>query len=53
MKTFLLAILAALIWAFTFDAGLTAWDAEITAREALDSCLYAGGSPSYCMEVQR
>lgn len=44
MKTLLLALLTAALWLAVIDGGLRAWDAESTAREAMDACL-ADGKP--------
>lgn len=48
--------LAALLLAFglmvaVLDGGLRAWDQEAAAREAMDRCLFAGHSPTDCLEV--
>lgn len=47
----LLALVAFVIYAVMAMAA-EAWDAEAAAREAMDRCLYMGGTPSQCMEVQ-
>lgn len=48
----LLLLLTVLLWVAVFGASLRACDAEAAAREALDRCLYNGGTVSTCTEVK-
>ena len=51
MKTIILAFLAFLLWVAVLDSGMTAWDTESAARDTIDNCLYNGGTPATCIEV--
>jgi len=52
MKDALLLAFVAFVMYAVMSVAAEAWDAEAAAREALDRCLYMGGTPSQCMEVQ-
>lgn len=51
MKTLLLALLTLALWAAVLDRAVVALDADLAARDAMDRCLAAGGSPAGCLEV--
>jgi 3-mercaptopyruvate sulfurtransferase SseA len=51
MKTAALLLLAFGLMVAVLDGGLRAWDQEAAAREAVDRCLFAGGTPADCLEV--
>lgn len=51
MKTAALILLALGLMVAVLDGGLRAWDQEAAAREAMDRCLFNGGTPATCLEV--
>ena len=52
MKTLVMIAFLAFLYYALISLSLTAWDAEMDQREAIDRCLAFGGSPTTCMEVQ-
>lgn len=51
MKTAALILLCLGLMVAVLDGGLRAWDQEAAAREEMDRCLFAGYSPTDCLEA--
>lgn len=51
MKTAALILLTLALWAAVLDRAAVVLGDDLAARDAMDRCLAAGGSPAGCLEV--